>query len=173
MKRKNNFFSGALPHQAIAGLILAVGVILIAIFAPKNYHRSSVLPAAVSTAPSNAITTVDLSQFRWEMARTDEERRRGLSGRASLDPDAGMLFVFDQSWYHPFWMQDMNFSLDIVWLNHGRVVDVATLRAASSSLPLPDSHVPMAKADRALEVNAGLAKQLGLEPGAHVILPEL
>lgn len=172
-KRKNNFFSGAKPHQAVAGVILVVGVILIALFVPKNYRRSSTEPAVISPTSSQAVAPIDLSQFRWEIALTETEHSRGLSGRASLDPNRGMVFVFDRPWYYPFWMKDTNFPLDIVWLNQDRVVDVATLQAATSSQPWPDSHVPVAKADRVLEINAGLAKELGLKIGSQVILPEL
>jgi uncharacterized membrane protein (UPF0127 family) len=173
-KRKNNFFSGAQPHQAIAGGILVVGVILIALFVPKNYRRQNHAPATVIAPTSSQIVApVDLTQFRWEIALTDAEHSRGLSGRTSLDPNTGMVFVFERPWYYPFWMKDTNFPLDIVWLNQDRVVDVATLRAVSSSQAWPDSHVPVTKADRVLEVNAGLAKELGLKIGAQVILPEL
>ena len=52
-----------------------------------------------------------------ELALSDEERARGLMFRDKLNPDQGMLFVFKEENFHPFWMKDMKFSLDILWLD--------------------------------------------------------
>jgi hypothetical protein len=53
------------------------------------------------------------------------ERIQGLSGLASLASDEGMLFVFDDSGKHGIWMKNMNFAIDILWLDDtGEVVHV-------------------------------------------------
>ena len=52
-----------------------------------------------------------------EVADTVDKRTKGLSNRRSIDEDKGMLFVFDNDGHHGFWMKDMNFSIDILWLN--------------------------------------------------------
>src|SRR3989338_5701660 len=53
---------------------------------------------------------------RVTVADTPESRERGLSGRDGLASDEGMLFVFQNDGYHTFWMKDMLFSIDIIWL---------------------------------------------------------
>jgi uncharacterized membrane protein (UPF0127 family) len=116
-------------------------------------------------------TTVDLTNLRLEIADTDASRRQGLSGRKNLALNEGMLFVFDDSSIQPFWMKDMFFSLDIIWINQGKVVEVATLKAPSHGAAIPPTHVPTHKADRVLELNAGQASALGLKPEVFVILP--
>lgn len=52
-----------------------------------------------------------------ELAVSDEERQIGLMFREKLNPDQGMLFVFKEENFHPFWMKNMKFSLDFLWLD--------------------------------------------------------
>lgn len=56
--------------------------------------------------------------------RTEAELEHGLSDTKSLPADHAMLFVFPQSSIQgtSIWMKDMNYPLDIVWLNNDRVV---------------------------------------------------
>ncbi len=59
------------------------------------------------------------------MAETPEKREQGLSGITGLAPETGMLFVFPTSGNYGFWMKDMLFSIDILWLaNDGTVIYV-------------------------------------------------
>src|SRR3989344_7888462 len=55
-------------------------------------------------------------KIRVELALTPAEQAQGLSGRQSLNENEGMLFVFDQPGKYYFWMQDMNFPIDIIWI---------------------------------------------------------
>ena len=51
-----------------------------------------------------------------ELARTDAERARGLMDRRELAPDAGMLFLFDETAEHPFWMKNTLIPLDMIFI---------------------------------------------------------
>ena len=51
-----------------------------------------------------------------DVATEEDQHERGLSGRASLKENEGMLFVFAQPGKYPFWMKDMNFPIDIIWI---------------------------------------------------------
>jgi len=55
-----------------------------------------------------------------ELAVTDEERQRGLMFREKILPDQGMLFVFEQEDFYPFWMKNTLIALDILWLDKDR-----------------------------------------------------
>lgn len=57
-----------------------------------------------------------------EVADTDMERTRGLSGKERLDENDGMLFVFDKEGYYGIWMKDMNFPIDIAWLDKDKKI---------------------------------------------------
>lgn len=103
-----------------------------------------------------------------EIADTDASRARGLGGRASLGSGKGMLFTFpDAAPDRGFWMLDMRFPLDIIWIDQGTVTDVANLPAPTSTDFIPE-HVSLFPADRVLELNAGEAKAMGIVPGAHL-----
>jgi uncharacterized protein len=56
------------------------------------------------------------------VASTDAEREMGLSGKSGLAENGGLLFVFDKEGYYGFWMKDMNFAIDIVWLDKNKKV---------------------------------------------------
>ena len=61
-----------------------------------------------------------------EVVSKEDDMARGLMYRTSLGPDKGMLFVFPDSEIYQFWMKDMHFSLDMIWIdeNH-KVADVS------------------------------------------------
>jgi uncharacterized protein len=60
-----------------------------------------------------------------DIADTPEKRTLGLSGRTTLLPDTGMLFVFDQPGAHGIWMKDMRFPIDILWIDaHYTIVHI-------------------------------------------------
>lgn len=103
-----------------------------------------------------------------ELATTQAQREKGLSGRESLCRGCGLLFVFDQPGIYSFWMRRMYFDIDILWIADDRVVDV-TLGAKVSSkeeFAAPKtfyrSRVPI---DKVLEVDAGWVEKNGIKAG--------
>ena len=115
---------------------------------------------------------VDQVVFPVELADSTEERIRGLSGRAFLDSGTGMLFVFEEESGRRFWMREMEFSLDMVWIDaRCRVVDIsADVPAPDPATPLEDlpRYSPEAPAQYVLEINGGESEALGLGPGDQV-----
>ncbi|MHB1330620.1 MAG: DUF192 domain-containing protein [Minisyncoccota bacterium] len=60
-----------------------------------------------------------------ELADTPEEQIQGLSGRSGLENDEGLLFVFSDTAKRGFWMKDMNFSIDIIWIaESGEIIGI-------------------------------------------------
>src|SRR5215210_5980484 len=51
------------------------------------------------------------------LAETPEQQTKGLSIKNNLSENEGMLFIFDAPKKNSFWMKDMKFPLDIVWIN--------------------------------------------------------
>ena len=64
-----------------------------------------------------SVVTVAGVDYRVRVVDTPKERTRGLSGTTTLAPNEGMLFVFEEVGLHGFWMKDMNYAIDILWLN--------------------------------------------------------
>ncbi len=95
-----------------------------------------------------------------DIADTEGLREQGLSGRASLAEGQGMLFVFPEDNTQGFWMKDMRFSIDIIWLSaDGKVV---TIKPDASPDSYPEVFYPTAPVRYALEVPAGFAARHGV-----------
>ncbi len=120
-----------------------------------------------STRTHQAVANLKGHEFHLSVAKTEEEHRLGLSDSAALTSSTGMLFVFDRPDIYPFWMHGMLFALDIIWLDHGQVVDIATLAAPTANQD-PQSHTPTGQADEVIEVKAGTAAAIGLRVGETV-----
>lgn len=112
-------------------------------------------------------TTVQL-----EIADTIGKQRQGLSGRASLPKNQGMYFPMGEPSRYVFWMKEMQFPLDIIWIRDGRIVDI------SENVPYPvGDHAPVSiqpkePASGILEVNADFTETHGTKIGDTVTLTE-
>ena len=104
-----------------------------------------------------------------EIASTDEERIRGLSGRRDLAAGRGLLFVFPNEATYGFWMKDMNFAIDIVWIS----ADLKVIHIAEDVAPqtYPMVFRPSQPARYVLELKAMGARKLGVKVGSPVTLP--
>jgi uncharacterized membrane protein (UPF0127 family) len=127
-------------------------------------------PAAAAAAAAQSIVTLepvgaDPVRVRVEVVQTPQERQRGLMFRKQLDPDAGMLFVFERPQHNVFWMHNTFLPLDMIFItpswNVLGVVENATPQTdAPREVPGESLYV--------LEVNAGFARQHGVTRGTKV-----
>jgi uncharacterized membrane protein (UPF0127 family) len=102
-----------------------------------------------------------------EVARGKQEQQRGLGGRACIDTDQAMLFVFEKPGHYSFWMKDMLFSIDIIWISADRKVVGIENQVEPSTYP--DGFVNKGQpAKYVLELKAGHAKALGIGLGTPV-----
>ena len=111
------------------------------------------------------VTTPSGIEINVEVADTFSKRRLGLGKRTSLNKNWGMLFVFEQMGRHSFWMKDMNFSLDIIWLDNNRIVHIqknAKPNIIGQEFPI---FKPLPLANFVLEIAAGRANELKLNKG--------
>jgi len=102
-----------------------------------------------------------------EVVNTEASTEQGLSDRAQIGSD-GMLFAFPQSQIQHFWMKEMRFDLDMVWLNNLRIIDISH----NVPMPRPDQtlqQLPVfsskAPANEVLEIPAGTAENWNLKIG--------
>ncbi|MEM1365720.1 MAG: DUF192 domain-containing protein [Pseudomonadota bacterium] len=109
-------------------------------------------------------------EFRIEIADDPAERSQGLMFRRSMDEDVGMLFVYGQPREITMWMKNTYIPLDMVFIDaQGEVVSISA-NTIPHSLTTVSSRVP---ATYVLEINAGLAKQNGLQVGDVVEHPAI
>lgn len=92
-----------------------------------------------------------------EIARTDAEQERGLGGRSALGAYNGMVFIFDPPTIPGFWMKNMNFPIDIVWISENRVIGV--VENADPQIGVPENelkiYTPPSSVDSVIELHAG------------------
>ena len=120
--------------------------------------------------PKGNITVGDKEVYV-ELATKPASWEQGLSGRDSLEKDSGMLFIFNRPHVPLFWMKNMKFPLDIIWIKDGKIENIL------SNVPLPtDSKLPTYSPDLAidwvLEVPAGTADLNEWEAGTEVNILE-
>ncbi len=106
--------------------------------------------------------------FKMELVNSDASRAQGLSSRREIGSD-GMMFIMPRPSRHVFWMKDMLFPIDIVWLSEGKVVDVTTAQLEKcSTCPDLKTYTPRVPADMVIEVPLGQAAVMGLRVGSRV-----
>ena len=108
-------------------------------------------------------------EFKVDFAATPEQRTQGLSDREYLAADEGLLFVFQSPGRHSFWMKDMNFAIDIIWIDENKsVVDISENASPES---YPDyAFSSSQEALYVLEINGGLVQKYGIKVGDSLIL---
>jgi len=105
--------------------------------------------------------------FSLYLAKTAEEQSIGLAKYKEIDMNQGMLFLFQKPDYYSFWMKDMRFPIDIIFINGNKVVDVFQNVPVSPNDNLP-IYTTKTKADKVLEINAGLSNKYGIKTGSEV-----
>src|SRR3989344_1028513 len=96
-----------------------------------------------------------------EIADTESKRVQGLSERAMLPEDSGMFFIFPHEDRYEFWMKNMNFPIDIIWIDKDFIVQDITKYAAPEAFP--NTFTPRVPIQYVLEVNAGFADKNKIE----------
>jgi uncharacterized protein len=110
--------------------------------------------------------TVELSnhKFKLEFATTQEEQEQGLSGREGLGEQSAMLFTFGEMGQRCFWMKDMKFSIDMIWIdNHNKIVAIEH-DVSPSTYPASFCH----DGQNVLEVVASTSKSINLQIGQAI-----
>ena len=144
---------------------IAIGLVLILVVLIFLF-KFLFLPNTTINPPYAKINNLTLEL---EIADDFNERKQGLSNRETLCKDCGMLFIFPDKQVRNFWMKDMNFPLDIIWINDDKIEGI------NENL-LPEGEVPgktyssILPVNYVLEINAGLANEYGLEAGDRIEL---
>lgn len=106
-------------------------------------------------------------EIELEVVRTPAKQARGLSGRQSLKANTGMLFVYETPSIPGFWMKEMNFPIDIIWIDQNKkVVDITENLAPET---YPQVFYPRSPMQYVLEVNANWSKTRNISVGDEVV----
>jgi uncharacterized protein len=154
--------------KLIAVLVIAI-LFAIPLAQELRDHYASTLRArqTSSTREGPAMPVyVGNSVVQVVVVSTEKAKQKGLGGRTHLDEGEGMLFFFDNEDIYPFWMKDMQFPIDIIWIAaDGTIVD---MWQNASPDTYPNAYHPRAKSKYVLEVYAGFAQKNNLHEGNMV-----
>ncbi len=122
-------------------------------------------PAGGVMAEENREVCAEIKCFQSEVVATPQGREQGLMFRERLADDQGMLFVFDSPGEYSFWMKNMLFPIDILWLDaHKRVVRLEAEVPPCTKDPCP-VYFPQAEALYVLEIAVGQAAAANIQLG--------
>jgi hypothetical protein len=123
----------------------------------------------VAAAPAGPVAIVHAGgralPFRVELATSESQREKGLMYRNHLDPDAGMLFVFEREAPLTFWMKNTLIPLDMIFINGNRRI-VGVVENA-----IPETETPRrveGLSRYVLEIAGGMSRRLGISADGEV-----
>ena len=162
-------------------IIIVVCLLLIFIATRNSFYKpnetqkdqnlpSSTVESSKQVLDGQMILNLGGVKINTEVVKSQEDLARGLSFREGLEKDAGMLFVFESLGYWGFWMKDMKFSIDIIWLDENFSVVHIEKKVAPETFP--NSFEPNALSKYVLEVNAGFVDENKIEIGSRVTLSQ-
>ena len=172
-----NYFHEIIFSRLALGIFVLILFILVAFLKqplPEFVNLEDDEPTSQSEVVSqNAVILPNGNVVIAEIADTQAERVKGLSGRDSLDQNQAMVFVFDQSGYYSFWMPDMNFPIDIVWVDENyQIVEIASNVEPMPELSLSElpGYINQEPAKYVIEFNAGFCEENDLAVGTELEL---
>ena len=136
-------------EQKTKAASLLPGLLVAVLFWPLGVRAEDPCPVWEATH-----VQVGNQRFRVEVAATEAARERGLSDRTSLPAEVGMWFVLPEVGQHGFWMKDMEFPIDLVWIGPDQMV-LGSERLAPCGPYVCPTHYSPGLANYVLEVNAG------------------
>lgn len=149
----------------IVYVVLIVALILLVV-AKSGGSLSSFLPSFGSSASA----TINGKKINLLIAKDEKDRQKGLSGRKSLAQNQGMIFIFDHPDRYGFWMKDMLFPIDIIYINTDKVVYIVKNAPAGGQVQNLTIYRPNDPANYVLELNAGQSDKLNIKEGTTVKL---
>ena len=157
----------AIYREGLSGIskminFIKVLIIIFVIFAGFYFAISSLRPGEVKEFGILYIGGVGIKA---EVVRTEEDHARGLSGRKSLGEREGMFFIYDRENFYGIWMKEMQFPIDIIWIN--RNWEVVGLEQKVSPLTYPNIFNSAKPAQYIVEVNSGFAKSYDIKVGTR------
>ena len=138
-------------------IILFFGILLL-IFAVVQIDSILAKPAA----------NINGHYFSLYLAKTSHDQEIGLAKFNKINKNQGMLFLFEKPDYYSFWMKDMHFPIDIIFIRNNKIVDIfQNVPAQKNNNNLP-TYTTGEIANKVLEINSGLSKEYKIKIGNTV-----
>ena len=156
-------------------VVFSIGIALVAIAFAYYYFQggTKMVVSAPPAPPATPTVVIGRIHIPVEIAQGLLAVQKGLSGRPTLDAESGMIFLFPAPARHKFWMPDMHFPIDIIWINEGKVIDISHNVSNTFNILKPKFYSPKEPVQYVLEVNAGFAEKKGIAIGDAVLFKHI
>jgi hypothetical protein len=169
---KRAFQKSIREEGSVGGNMSLRGILLLALAFLSGLGAANLwasVPGGMGGAPPPSQILLKGEVFQVAVAETGWEKVRGLKFRGGMGGREGMLFVFWEEGFHPFWMKDVLFPLDILWLDGNfRIVSLVEEAPPCGDRPCSLSYRPQVPALYVLEVPGGTVGALGVQIGDPV-----
>jgi len=153
------FKSIFLPLIGVAVFIIVVGLLS---QGKLDFILKSVSP---NLKTNQKVVKVNGVEINVEVAKSNEERAKGLSNRSSLDEKSGMVFIFPKDSKPVFWMKDTKIPLDIIWIFDNKIIGIE--KNVQTEIDKKDDELKKYAApstsNYVLEVNAGFSDKYDIK----------
>jgi uncharacterized membrane protein (UPF0127 family) len=149
---------------------LTVVVVTLGLWGCASFSSSAQFSSVAQSPPQRqqlpitAQLMVGNRVIKLETARTPEEQAIGLMNRTELAKNRGMIFPFSPPRIARFWMKNTLIPLDMIFVYQGKIKAIAMDVPPCRRDPCP-VYGPMTEVDHVIELAAGQAKSLNLQPG--------
>lgn len=147
-------------------IIVIFGLILIIIAGVAFYQFSKNQGQQMQT---NGKATINEQTFDVEVVRDAKDQQIGLTKYNAINENQGMLFIFERPDTYGFWMRNMKFPLDIIFIRDDTVVAISKeVQPVEQEAENPPVYQPEVPADKVLEIQSGLAEKYNIKTGDKV-----
>ena len=168
-------FTGFAIMLALTSLLLLIVYVFATEAATQANHAHTNLVKALQDGLQNgseylrAKVSIEGYELSAEIPVTGELMSKGLSVKNQLRENESMLFVFEEPLRHTFWMKDMKFPIDIIWLDsNGKIVHIEENLMPCPFVFLCPSYAPNADSQYVLETIAGFAQRHNISLGTNI-----
>jgi uncharacterized protein len=128
----------------------------------------------ISFFKKTPVVTIGKYSFKVSVAASQKELEIGLSETKSLAENRGMIFLFKKPDYYSFWMKNMKFPIDIIYINEDTIVTIENNAVPPKSKDeIPVIYTPSKPSNKVLEIKAGLSKKYNFKNGDKVTYENL
>ena len=146
-------------------IIIIFGLVLV-LFAGFVFYQF-----ANPLQPQTKKITINGHTFTAEVAQTAKAQQIGLTKYDSLPVEKGMLFPFAKAGEYAFWMRDMKFPIDLLFIKENTIVAVIEnappAKASDTNIPTYGEDIT---SDAVLEITAGLSKKYEIKQGDKIVI---
>jgi uncharacterized protein len=153
-----------MKFKNVLGILFAFLVLAVVAFIFSNFFSGN-----ISFLKKQPVIIINNNKFNLLIAKTQKDQQLGLSKYSSLPQNEAMIFPFSKDDYYGFWMKDMKFPIDIIFIKKDTIVTIyENLKPPKLSTDALLIYQPTQTVDTVVEINAGLVKKQKITVGDKI-----